>query len=59
MSIMMYPSPLPAGCHEEIITHTSGRYPVVVFPNGEIVDKAIAPFWRYDNNLEETHGTTD
>ncbi len=57
MAIVQYPSPLPAGCHSEIISHcTFGRFVVVVFPNGEIVDYFSAPFWRYNEHLYKEYG---
>ena len=56
MAIMMYASPLPAGCHDDIADSPTGQFRVVVFPGGEVRDAAIAGYWRYDPDLLSRDG---
>ena len=50
-AVIQIASPLPDGCEDLIMEDDTGRWPAVRFPNGEVVDRALALFWRYDDEL--------
>lgn len=47
----MISAPLPQGCESIVMSDQTGSWPAVRFPNGTDVDAALAPFWRYDDDL--------
>jgi len=52
-------SDLPVGCQRTLIEDQTGRWWAVRFPGGELMDAAIACYWRYYPEMARRYGELD